>query len=118
MATFTHTRGDTLPLVLPLPADATAATLLVHTVGCCIEIEGTVTRSRAYFPPDALAALTPGRVYRTTARTILADGATQTIDGPAVLILEGCGSAPPVPPITLIAIDTIITPTTIIQEAA
>ena len=93
MATFTHTRGDTLPLVLPLPADATAATLLVHTVGCCIEIEGTVTRSRAYFPPDALAALQPGRVYRTSARITHADGTSETIDGPALRIEDGCTSS-------------------------
>ena len=93
MATFTHTRGDTLPLVLPLPADATAATLLVHTVDCCIEIEGTVTRSRAYFPPDALAALTPGRVYRTSARVTHAGGTVETIESFAVRIEEGCLSS-------------------------
>jgi|GEM_PF-7004248 len=27
MATLTHTRGDTLPLALPLPEDAVAGTL-------------------------------------------------------------------------------------------
>lgn len=116
MATLTHTRGDTLPLVLP--TDTVAVTLQVHAVGACIEIDGAVAGGVARFAPAALDDLRPGRVYRTTARTILADGATQTIDGPAVLILEGCGSAPPVPPISLIAADTLITPATIIQEAA
>ena len=97
MATITHTRGDTLPFVLPLPADATAATLQVHAAGACIEIDGTVIRSRAYFAPAAVGILPPGRVYRTTARTTLADGATQTIDSFALLILEGCGDASPAP---------------------
>lgn len=97
MATITHTRGDTLPFVLPLPADATAATLQVHAAGACIEIDGTVIRSRAYFAPAAAGILPPGRVYRTTARTTLADGATQTIDSFALLILEGCGDASPAP---------------------
>lgn len=90
MATFTHTRGDTLPLVLALPADATAATLLVHTARDCIEIDGTVNRSRAYFSPDALSTLTPGRVYRTSARVTHADGAVETIDSFALRIEEGC----------------------------
>lgn len=97
MATLTHTRGDTLPLVLPLPADATAATLQIHAAGACIEIDGMVNRSRAYFAPAAADSLTPGRVYRTTARTTRADGTTQTIDSFAVLILEGCGDAPAAP---------------------
>lgn len=97
MATLTHTQGDTLPLVLPLPADATAATLQIHAVGVCIEVDGVVNRSRAYFAPTAADNLMPGRVYRTTARTTRADGTTQTIDSFALLILEGCGSAPPAP---------------------
>lgn len=97
MATITHTRGDTLPLVLQLPADATAATLQVHTAGACIEIGGTINRSRAYFAPTAADSLTSGRVYRTTTRTTLADGSTQTIDSFALLILDGCGDAPPAP---------------------
>ena len=97
MATITHTRGDTLPFVLPLPADATAATLQVHAAGACVEIDGTVNRSRAYFAPTAADDLPPGRVYRTTARTTRADGTTQTIDSFALLILEGCGDASPAP---------------------
>lgn len=117
MATITHTRGDTLPLVLPLPADATAATLQVHTVGACIETDGTINRGRAYFTPAALDDLAPGRVYRTTARATLTDGAVTTIDGFAVLILEGCNAPPPVPAIQSIAAGTIITATSIIQEA-
>lgn len=93
MATITHTRGDTLPLVWPLPADATAATLLVHAVDACIEIEGTVARSRASFPPDALTTLTPGRIYRTSARVTHADGTVETIDGFALRINDGCSSS-------------------------
>lgn len=92
MATITHTRGDTLPLVSPLPADATAATLLVHAVDACIEIEGTVARSRASFPPDALARLPPGRVYRTSVRMTHGDSTVETIDGFALRVEDGCAA--------------------------
>lgn len=93
MATFTHTRGDTLPLKLALPPDATAATLLVHTAQSCVEIAGEVARSRAEFDPAALASLQPGRVYRTSARITHADGTSETIDGPALRIEDGCTSS-------------------------
>lgn len=100
MVTLTHTRGDTLPLKLALPPDATAATLFVHTAQSCVEIAGEVARSRAEFDPAALASLQPGRVYRTSARIIHADGTSETIDGPAMRIDDGCTSsfyAPSIP---------------------
>ena len=90
METVTHTRGDTLPLVLALPPDATAATLMVHTVQNCVQIEGTVSKSRASFAPDGLAPLPPGRVYRTSVLVTHADGTTETIDGFALRIKAGC----------------------------
>lgn len=93
MVTITHTRGDTLPLKLALPPDATAAILLVHAAHTCVEIEGEVARSRASFDPAALANLQPGRVYRTSARIIHADGTSETIDGPAMRIEDGCTSS-------------------------
>lgn len=118
MATITHVRGDTLPLTQPLPAgEAIAATLQVHAVASCVEIEGTIARGRASFPPEALDALTPGRAYRTTTRITWAGGAVQTIDSFAVLILEGCGAPQAWVPIHIIDADTIITANTIIQEA-
>lgn len=96
MATITHTRGDTLPLTLALPDDASAATLQVHTLTGCVEITGSLSGGSASFAPAALDTLTPGRVYRTTAR-LTREGTTQTIDSFALLILEGCGNASPAP---------------------
>ena len=100
MATLTHTRGDTLPLKLALPPDATAAILLVHAAHTCVEIDGEVARSRASFDPAALASLPPGRVYRTSVRITHADGASETIDAFALRIEDGCTSsfyAPSIP---------------------
>ena len=96
MATITHTRGDTLPLTLALPQDASAVTLQVYTATACIEIAGTVAGGSASFAPAALDGLTPGRAYRTTARATMPTG-VQTIPGFVVLILGGCGDAPSAP---------------------
>lgn len=118
MATETHVRGDTLPLTLALPADdAVAVTLQVHTVTACVEVDGTIANGMASFDPTALNGLTPGRVYRTSARLTRAGGAVKTIDSFAVRIEAGCGSPPPAPSIHIIAANTLITPSTIILEA-
>lgn len=102
MTTLTHTRGDTLPLVVTLlqkdrtPYDLTdcEVVLQVHTAALCIEIPGTIPDPLlgvSLHDPAPLDALSAGRAFRATVRVTWADGTTETVDqGTAIYIKERC----------------------------
>lgn len=97
MATETHTRGDTLPLVVTLrqtdgtPYDLTDCTVELHinTAAACLEVPGTIPDPLLGAVLFDLPDLTP-RARRVTVEVTWSDGTTETAGDFVLHTVERC----------------------------